>query len=129
MWQLAIGARYDHDIFNLPSYLRLDYQFQGAYKTGSSFGTGNYVPFTRDVQESDQVNVRAGVVWKNWDLNAYANNLLDSRQKVGNAGIGQTGCSTAAGNQACTTYSLFNPFVNQAYQKPRTIGVQANYRF
>jgi hypothetical protein len=55
---------------------------------------------------------------------------LDTREKIGNAGIGQTGCSTTApNNQGCTTYSLFNPFVNQVYQKPRTIGVQANYRF
>jgi outer membrane receptor protein involved in Fe transport len=130
MWQLAVGARYDRDILNLPSYLRVDYQFQGAYNTGSSLGTGNYVPFSRNVSENDQVNIRAGVTWKNWDLNAYANNLLDSREKIGNAGIGQTGCSTTApNNQGCTTYSLFNPFVNQVYQKPRTIGVQANYRF
>ena len=37
--------------------------------------------------------------------------------------------TTAANNQGCATYSLFNPFVSQAYQRPRTVGVQANYRF
>jgi outer membrane receptor protein involved in Fe transport len=130
MWQMAVGARYDHDIMNLPSYLRVDYQFQGAYNTGSSYGTGNYVPFSRSYPENDQVNIRAGVVWKNWDINAYANNLLGSRQKVGNAGNGETGCSTTApGNQGCSVYALYNPFVAQAYQRPRTVGVQANYRF
>lgn len=30
---------------------------------------------------------------------------------------------------SCTVYTLFNPFVQQAHQKPRVIGLQDNYRF
>jgi hypothetical protein len=122
-------VRYDRLILNVPSYIRLDYQFQGSYLNGSSYGTANYSPFTRNIPQNDQFNLRAGILWKSLDLNAYVNNLLDSHQKIGNFGNGHAGCLAIPNNQACTSYAFFSPFVDQAYQIPRTIGVQANYLF
>lgn len=127
--QANASLRYDFDTLGQKAYVRLDYLYTGSYMQGSSFGTGNYNPFTRNVGATDQVNARLGIDIDGWNLNVYATNLLDSRDKVGNAGIGRGGCNAAAGGVGCTVYSLFNPFVSQAYQKPRSVGVQANYRF
>ena len=127
--QANAGMRFDFSAFDHRAYARLDYLYSGSYLQGSSFGTGNYNPFTRDVGSTDQVNARLGINIDRWDLSLYSVNLLNSRDKIGNSGIGRGGCNAATGGTGCTVYSLFNPFVNQAYQKPRTIGVQANYRF
>lgn len=123
------GARYDFTALGQRAYARLDYLYTGSYLQGSSFGTGNYNPFTRNVGSVAQVNARFGVDVEGWNLSVYATNLLNSRDKVGNSGNGRGGCNAATGGEGCTAYSLFNPFVSQAYQKPRVLGLQANYRF
>jgi hypothetical protein len=59
---------------------------------------------------------------------------------VGNAGNGIGACaapirsaaggfSALGGGPGCTTYAAWTPFVQQTYQRPRVVGVQANYRF
>jgi iron complex outermembrane receptor protein len=128
-WQAAIGGRYDFTLASLPTFVRADYQYTGAYQVGPGYGTGNYNPFTRNSPVNDQLNLRGGISYRNWEVEAFAINILDSREKIGSAGNGQSGCNTATGGPGCTVYSSFNPFVAQAYQKPRTVGVQANYRF
>jgi iron complex outermembrane recepter protein len=127
--QGSAGVRFDFDALSHKAYARLDYLFTASYLQGSSFGTGNYNPFTRDVPSTNQLNARLGVNIDRWDLSLYSTNLLNSRDMVGNSGNGRGGCNAATGGVGCTAYSLFNPFVSQAYQKPRAIGVQANYRF
>ena len=122
-------VRFDFEALAHRAYARLHYLFTASYLQGSSFGTGNYNPFTRDVPSTNQVNARLGVNIDRWDLSLYSSNLLNSRDKVGNAGNGRGGCNAATGGVGCTVYSLFNPFVSQQYQKPRTIGLQANYKF
>jgi outer membrane receptor protein involved in Fe transport len=127
--QANAGARFDFSALDHRAYARLDYLYTGSYLQGSSFGTGNYNPFTRDVGSTDQLNARLGINIDKWDLSLYSVNLLNSRDKLGNAGNGRGGCNAATGGTGCTAYSLYNPFVGQAYQKPRSFGLQANYRF
>jgi len=64
-----------------------------------------------------------------WEVNAFVQNLLNSRDYVGSSGLadGRVTCSAASGD--CSTYTAYNPFVTQTFQRPRTVGVQANYRF
>jgi iron complex outermembrane recepter protein len=128
-FQANAGARYDFSVLQRKAYARVDYLYTGSYEQGSTFGTGNYNPFTRNVVANNQVNARLGVQVDQWDVNLFASNLLNSRDMVGNAGNGKGGCNAATGGTGCTVYSLFNPFVQQAYQKPRVVGLQANYRF
>jgi hypothetical protein len=112
-------------------YGRLDYQWQDGYLNGTSYGTAGYNPFTRYVQAQQQLSLRVGIRNEKMELNAFVNNLTDARAQIGNAGNGKSLCSTAAAtvSPACTTYTQDNPFVGATYQKPRVIGVQANYRF
>ncbi|MGZ6013085.1 MAG: TonB-dependent receptor domain-containing protein [Caulobacteraceae bacterium] len=131
-WQTSLGARYDFNVAEIPGYLRADYQYTGAYVQGPSFGTGNYNPFQRNVPSNDQLNLRAGITYQNWEVSVFSNNILNARAELSNGngvgGIGQTGCSVSGGT-TCTVYSLFNPFVASIYQRPRSVGIQANFRF
>jgi iron complex outermembrane receptor protein len=131
-WQISTSAQYDFTLVKQNVYIRGDYQYQGGYQTPGTYGVAVYNPFTLNVPSWDTLALRGGVTFSNWDLNLYANNVLDSFQKLGNAGNGITGCAQPAavgGSPACTSYSTYNPFVTQNYQRPREIGVQANYRF
>jgi hypothetical protein len=85
--------------------------------------------FTLKADSQDLMNARVGVRFGQVDLNIFANNLLNSRDKIGNAGNGKGACNAATGGPNCTVYTTFSPFVNQTYQKPRTLGAQATYRF
>jgi outer membrane receptor protein involved in Fe transport len=128
-WQAVFGGRYDLTVHKLPSYVRLDYQYTGSYLVGSSFGTGNFNPYTRNIPAVNTVNMRAGVNFpNNLEVNIYSNNILNDRGLTNAPGNGQSACA-AAGGPTCTTYSNFSPFVSYSYQRPRTVGVQANYRF
>jgi outer membrane receptor protein involved in Fe transport len=135
-WQVSLSAVYNRNLFGFDTYLRGDYQWQSAYDGPGSFGVATYNPFQRHVPSRDVLNARFGVRLNNWDVNLFANNLLDSRAKLAaptnvGAGVGITGCPlpSAGGTAACAGFSNFNPFVNQPYQRPREVGVQANYRF
>ncbi len=127
-WQGVLSSRYDFLLGRLPAYVRGDFQYQGPYLQGSSYGAVNYIAATRHVGELDTLNVRAGVFHGNWELNLFSNNVLGSRQEIGNGGNGQSGC-TVAGGPGCTAYGVYQPFVIKFYQKPRVVGLQTNYRF
>ncbi|MGZ3346918.1 MAG: TonB-dependent receptor [Caulobacteraceae bacterium] len=130
--QFAASAQYDTTILDKDVYLRADYQFQGGYTNPGSYGVSVYNPFTRYVGSWDTLNLRAGVNFHSWDLNLYSNNIFNKFERLGNAGNGMSGCAaspSAFASPACSSFSVYTPFVTQAYQRPREIGIQANYRF
>jgi outer membrane receptor protein involved in Fe transport len=133
-WQISGDAEYDFTVMGKwNAYVRADDQWQGAYTNGPSYGVSQYNPYTRYVGAQNILNARLGVRLEQWELNTFALNLLDSRQKVGNAGNGIGACnsptSTVPGGPGCTTYATWTPFVGQVYQRPRVVGIQANYKF
>jgi outer membrane receptor protein involved in Fe transport len=130
--QFTLGGQYDFNVLNQDLYVRADYQFQGGYANPGSYGVAVYNPFTRYVGSWDTLNLRGGVNFRSWDLNLYANNVFNKFQRLGNAGNGMSGCAAAPSvyaSPACTSFSVYSPFVSQSYQRPREIGIQANYRF
>ncbi len=140
-WQISGSAEYNFLLMDKwDMYIRGDDQWQGAYVNGPSFGVSQYNPYTRYVGSQNTLNARSGVRLNSWDFNIFALNLLDSRMKVGNAGNGIGACgaptkstaggfATLGGGPGCSTYVTWSPFVQQVYQRPRVVGVQANYRF
>jgi iron complex outermembrane receptor protein len=130
-WQISASAQWDTTIFNHLAYARLDYQYQSKFNAIVTAGTSAYSPFTAIAPARDLFNARAGIhVRDGVEINIFALNLFDSKDQAGNgntanAGIGKTTCN----NVACTSYVGFTPFVQQAYWRPREIGIQANYRF
>jgi len=132
---LAVAGVFDVMV-RVDAYIRADDQFVGAYTSGASFGVSAYNPFQRYLGSQNIVNARAGLHLGTWDMNVYALNVLDSRQKTGtNAGNGITACTPPSaanpvgGGAGCTAYTNWTPFVQQLYQRPRVVGIQANYRF
>ena len=134
---LNLGARYDFDLGPQRFYLRGDWQYRSKLTDTSVqiWGTSRYSPDARypAVQE---VNLRAGVEYRDFDINIFVNNLFNEM----NGPTDATGTSTSGGRQqcqsaaaggtpACTTYSFYNPFsrVVPVYL-PRTVGIQITYR-
>jgi outer membrane receptor protein involved in Fe transport len=133
-WQASITAQYNFTAFGkFDSYVRLDDQWQSSYTNGPSFGVSQYNPFTRFVGEQNTLNARLGARVESWDFSLFALNVADSRYKIGNAGNGIGACFSSAsatpGGPGCTAYATWTPFVGQTYQRPRVVGIQANYRF
>jgi len=132
-WQISASAEYTFTLANWDAYVRADDQWQSTYVNGPAYGVSQYNPNTRYVPSQNTLNARLGVRLNTWDVNVFALNLLDSRDKLGNAGNGIVACapptSPVPGGPGCTTYTNWSPFVQQAYQRPRVVGVQANYRF
>jgi outer membrane receptor protein involved in Fe transport len=132
-WQISGSAEYTFTVGKWDAYVRADDQWQGAYTNGPAYGVSQYSPYTRYVPSQNTLNARAGLRLSTWDVNVFALNLLDSRDKIGNAGNGIGACaspsSATPGGPGCSVYATWSPFVQQVYQRPRVVGVQANYRF
>jgi outer membrane receptor protein involved in Fe transport len=125
-WQVSASALYERAVTHaLTGYARLDAQRQSGYTNGTSYGTASYNYFTREVGPQTRFNLRIGGRFGDFDVNLFANNLFNARAKVGNGGVGRVGCGLS---ETCTSYAIFNPFVQQAYQPPRVVGAQVNYR-
>jgi iron complex outermembrane receptor protein len=138
-WQISADAEYQFKLMDkYDMYVRGDDQWQGAYTQGASYGVSQYNPYTRRVPAVNTLNARLGARLNAWDFNVFALNVLDSRTAVVGAGgapagngIGACNAPSAAvpGGASCSAYVTWTPFVQQAYQRPRVVGVQANYKF
>jgi outer membrane receptor protein involved in Fe transport len=126
-WQVSASVNYNFRVMGIESYARADYQWQGSYTGPGSFGVAVYNPFTFKRVAQDTMNARVGMRFERLELNLYSNNILGERDETGSASRGVSGC--AAGNQACSVFTTFNPFVAAGYERPRENGIQANYRF
>lgn len=123
-----MASQLDFKVLDRSSFVRLDYNFQDAYKAGPTFGGNAYNPYTLNKPSNEVLNLRAGMTFDKIDLSIFANNLANSHDPVGNAGNGITQC-TAAGGEGCTVFTGYTPIVAQPVQRPRTLGVQASYKF
>ena len=126
-WTVSAGAQYDFTVGKYAGFIRADYQFSSKYLGGFGPGVNGYSPDTRNLPSTQQVNARAGVVYSNWELNLFVNNLFDSKDPQGFGG-GRSGC-TPNTDAACGTFSSYNPFQSITTFRPRTIGAQLNYRY
>ncbi|HTI66042.1 MAG TPA: TonB-dependent receptor [Caulobacteraceae bacterium] len=126
-WTANVGLQYDFGVGAYTAYVRGDWQFQSKFLNGNGPGVGNYAPDTRNVPHAQVVNLRTGITLKNFDVNAYVNNVFNSTDALSLSG-GRGGC-TPNTDAACGTFSTYNPFFGVTTYRPRTIGVQANYRY
>ena len=94
---------------------------------GTSLGTSSYNANSSHVQAQQTLNLRVGVRHNALEVSIFSNNITNAHAQFGNAGNGHTVC--AVSNATCSSYVTDNPFVSEAFQRPRVIGAQANYRF
>jgi iron complex outermembrane receptor protein len=114
-WTANLGVQYDWHTFSLPTYARFDYSYSGNYARGTSIGTTSYSaatsPNTINGNPTHLINARAGVYWKSLEIAGYVRNLGNSQEWLN--------LSQGSGSY----------FYQGTRPTPRTVGVQANYRF
>ena len=117
----SLGGRYEHRVnTDMQLYLRGDWRHSSAY-ANAPFPSSAYTPDSFN-QAYSTINMRLGVEYKTFDINAFANNLTNREE--GAIGGGRTSCL----NAECSTYGGYNPLrtVNSGY--PREFGVQVTFR-
>ncbi|MEI9889915.1 MAG: hypothetical protein WDN45_04095 [Caulobacteraceae bacterium] len=62
-------------------------------------------------------------------MNVFANNNTTPMPSWATPSNGRSVCNSATGGPTCTVYNTYNPFVSEAFQRPRTVGAQINYKF
>ncbi len=120
---LNLQAQYSFRLNGLwNAFVRGDYSYTPEYKV-SQFGQSGWTPDGDTRNATKVVNLRAGVTFDKYDINAFVNNATNSDD--GTPSGGRTGCTT----QECTAFSSYNPVLNVNSFRPREIGVQGTYRF
>jgi iron complex outermembrane receptor protein len=121
-WTLNLGARYSFatDGDWLP-YVRADVRLAGAYNQ-SEFGLGSYQPDNNHVPGSENLNIRLGVEYNQYDVNLFVLNATN--EDNGRLTGGRSGCR----NASCSVYANYSPVFNVNAPQPRVIGIQLAYR-
>ena len=131
-WQASVGLQYDFELGGQEAFIRGDYQWQSSYFRTPGPGVNQYSPDIRDAPSQDLVNLRAGISFGGWDLEAFVQNALDSKDEIGRT-ANRSGCAldntTGFQDPACVSYVTFNPLHSVTFQRPREFGVRASLRY
>jgi len=124
-WTVSLGLQYDFRLADkFDAYLRGDYQFTSTYHRSLGPGVTGYTPDTYRAESTEIVNARFGVAWDRFDLSLFANNLLNSQDRL-SVGGGRSGCT----NFECTGFRLQNYLQTSTTFRPRSVGLTLTYRY
>jgi outer membrane receptor protein involved in Fe transport len=127
-WTLNVGGRYEHDLVRgARGYIRGDFRYTKGYQL-TPFGTAGWNPDANVVPSIYTLNLRAGVEYRDFDINLFVNNALNRDR--GQLSGGRTGCTLPqnGGTEACSSFTGFNPYISTSWGTPREIGFQIAYR-
>ncbi|MEO7569695.1 MAG: TonB-dependent receptor, partial [Croceibacterium sp.] len=128
-YTLQLNGQYEFELARREMFIRADYAYRSGYNGGSSFGTSLYNANNTRRAAVQQIDMRAGVRLNNGlDVNVFVQNLFNERARTGTT-QGANGRACSSTSVDCSAYTSFNPFVQQAYQDPRRIGIQTNFKF
>ncbi len=81
-WTIAIGAQYNFTAFDLPSFLRIDYEYES--KSGATTAAQDprvsptvYDPFAYTPPATTFVSLRAGATVRKWNVSGFIDNLFN----------------------------------------------------
>jgi iron complex outermembrane receptor protein len=126
-WTVAIGALYEFTVFELPSYFRLDYQYQSKSHTMTAAqdpGVSPTVhdPFAYTPPATKFMSLRAGASYRGWNISAFVDNVFDTHPLLPPGGP----------NSHTDVDPNANPgqgvLMRNYTFRPRTIGLTAIYR-
>ena len=105
-YSFNFGLEHDFEVANYPLFIRLDYAFVGKYyaRPGETGGLGNPT-----IGDYGQINLNAGIEVENFTFELTAQNL--------------------ANEDALTHVSVFTSRGESYRLRPRTVGLNATYKF
>ena len=126
-WTLHLGGRYSLPVDGdwLP-YIRADLRLASGYNQ-SLFGLGSFAPDINHVPATQNLNLRMGVEYNQYDINLFISNVTgyDKGPLTG----GRSGCKDAAcSSTSGLGYSVYSPISNVNAPQPRIIGLELAYR-
>ena len=120
-YTFSLGLRYEFEVM-----AKARAYFRGDYRYASSFAVAPFPAssFTLDSNNAavKNANIRAGVEYRDFDINIFVNNLLD--RDTGTTGGGRTNCTAAD----CSTFAGYTPIRSLDPGYPRDVGLQIVYR-
>ena len=120
-YTFSLGLRYEFEVM-----AKARAYFRGDYRYASSFAVAPFPAssFTLDSNNAavKNANIRAGVEYRDFDINIFVNNLLD--RDTGTTGGGRTNCTAAD----CSTFAGYTPIRSLDTGYPREVGLQIVYR-
>jgi outer membrane receptor protein involved in Fe transport len=126
-WTVTIGALYEFNAFDLPSYFRVDYQYQSKSHTLTAAQDPGvsptvYDPFAYTPPATTFVSLRAGTAYRKWNVSAFVDNLFDTHPLLSPGG--PNGHSDADPSAPPGQGVLLRNYTF----RPRTIGITAIFR-
>ena len=123
-WTLALNGEYDFHVWDRAGFARLDYNYTGAYMRGPSAGASSYNPTTVQGDPITVFNGRVGLQVAKVDWSLWINNIANAQPFVAKSGGMNYANGTAASNVNSVSANLGGSSI-----RPRTIGMEASYRF
>jgi outer membrane receptor protein involved in Fe transport len=126
-WIIAIGATYEFNAFNLPSYFRLDYQYQSKSHVLTAAEDSGVSPtvfdrFAYTPPATTFVTMRAGARYRGWNVSAFVDNVFDTHPLLPPGGPNSH-------SDADPSAPASQGVVIRNYTfRPRTIGLTAIFR-
>jgi iron complex outermembrane receptor protein len=126
-WTVAVGVLYEFATFELPSYVRLDYQYESKSHIQTAaedlrVSRTVFDPFAYTPPATTFVTLRAGTKIRRWDVSAFVDNLFDTHPLLPPGGPNSH-------SDADPTAPAGQGVLMRNYTfRPRTIGVTAIFR-
>jgi outer membrane receptor protein involved in Fe transport len=109
-WLFNVSGTYSFPInAEFSAYVRADYQYTGEAQNGYDFSTP-VIDFTNSRPSFDVFNVRAAVLYGDWEVALFGQNLFDERPRIG-------------------AVNFISPDINIFTLRPRTFGVNIKKSF
>ena len=129
-WTITIGTQYEFTAFDLPSYFRLDYEYQSKSHirtAAEDIGPNGVSPTVQDrfaytPPATTFVSLRAGTTIRRWNVSAFVDNLFDTHPLLppGGPNSHSDADPTAPAGQGV--------LLRNYTFRPRTIGITATFR-
>ncbi|MEI9929067.1 MAG: TonB-dependent receptor [Rhizomicrobium sp.] len=114
-WTSSIGLQYSHNVYSLPSYIRVDYEFNGRNSSltpEQDSRTTSYDPGLVPDPPTNLFSVRAGTTYNNVNLALFMDNLFNSHPILD-----------------LNHQDLHTLLYEASTERPRTFGLTATYHY